>query len=73
LERDWLLVSVAVERLEHLEQAQAKIVLSFIKDRRATISSVDHMIKTKPACCPRGILRMSSVYHTATWHRNGEK
>ena len=30
--------------LERLEQAQAKIVLSFMKDRRATISSVDHMI-----------------------------
>ena len=34
----------AIERLERLEQAQAKIVLSFMKDRRATISSVDHMI-----------------------------
>jgi hypothetical protein len=33
-----------VEPLERLEQAQAKIVLSFMKDRRATISSVDHMI-----------------------------
>jgi hypothetical protein len=30
--------------LERLEQAQAKIVLSSMKDRRATISSVDHMI-----------------------------
>jgi len=27
-----------------LEQAQAKIVLSFMKDSRATISSADHMI-----------------------------
>ena len=30
--------------LERLEQAQAKIVLSFMKDSGATISSVDHMI-----------------------------
>src|SRR5215471_18599283 len=30
--------------LERLEQAQAKIVLSFMKDSRATISSIDHMI-----------------------------
>ena len=31
-------------RLERLEQAQAKIVLRFMKDSRATISSVDDMI-----------------------------
>ena len=31
-------------RLERLEQAQAKIVLRLMKDSRATISSVDHMI-----------------------------
>ena len=31
-------------RVERLEQAQAKIVLRFMKDSRATISSVDHRI-----------------------------
>ena len=52
LERDSQLVSAAIEPfdrtqgrlLERLEQAQAKIVLSLMKDSRATISSVDHMI-----------------------------
>jgi hypothetical protein len=38
--------SAAMERLERVEQAQAKIVLSFMKDRGATISSVDDMINT---------------------------
>src|SRR5262245_12524959 len=51
--------------LERLEQAQAKIVLRFMKDRRATIN--------KTSFCPRGILGISSVYHTATCDRNERK
>ena len=57
--------SEAVERLERLEQAQAKIVLSFMKDRRATISSVDHMINKSsllPARDSRHQQRLSHRY-----------
>src|SRR5215467_13460279 len=36
---------------------------SYLKDSRATISSVSHMID-KPVCCTRRILSEEGVYHT---------
>jgi uncharacterized protein (DUF433 family) len=52
--------SEAIEHLERLEQAQAKIVLRFMKNSRATISSVDQMINNS-----------SLVPARDSWHGRG--
>ena len=44
-----------------------------MKDRRATISSVDHMIYKTSLLPARGLFGMAGIYHTAACDRNGGK
>jgi hypothetical protein len=59
--------------LERLKQAQAKIVLSFLKDRRADhFLGWSHDKQIQPAA-RAGFLAWPGVYHTAACDRNGKK
>ena len=53
-------------------KAKVVVVLSFMKDSGATISSADHMIN-KSSLLPAQDTRHGRVYHTAACDGNGKK